>query len=358
MKVYKSNRKFQFLFAFLCLIGIFIIVLGFNNTQNVEVGYKEDNSINYNVFLKKNQFFETPYLPEGRTYIASLIDYLDVTFKYNVTYDRKFNGDVKYKYVAQVRSNKEDGSGYYWEKEYDLSEEKVVNINNNDNVLISDNLKIDYNTYNDVLNRFKKAYEVNQVGELNIIMKIETKADFKKAVEPVETVSKMQLTIPLLQQALEVSVNKDTTNENNAIMIEEKSTLPAYLVLKITGIIIIIISLLCFIKATIFSRKFQTKNSYNVKLDRILKSYDSIIANVKELPNMSEFKTIEVSTFEELIDVYNEVRMPINYYQEGNDSIFIIINDSIIWIYTLKKDNSTKWVDDNEKEKLDPNRKR
>ena len=59
-----------------------------------------------------------------------------------------------------------------------------------------------------------------------------------------------------------------------------------------------------------------------------------------------------------MIDVYNEVRMPINYYQEDGNSIFIIINDSIIWIYTLKKDNSTKWVDDNEKKELDPERKR
>ena len=31
-------------------------------------------------------------------------------------------------------------------------------------------------------------------------------------------------------------------------------------------------------------------------------------------------------------------------------SIFIIINDSIVWIYTLKKDDSMKWVDNNEKE--------
>ena len=56
-----------------------------------------------------------------------------------------------------------------------------------------------------------------------------------------------------------------------------------------------------------------------------------------------------MSSFEELLDVYNEVRMPINFCQDEDKSTFIIINDSIVWIYVLRKD-TMKWVDSNEKE--------
>ena len=71
-----------------------------------------------------------------------------------------------------------------------------------------------------------------------------------------------------------------------------------------------------------------------LELDKILKNYDSIIANIKNLPDISSYKTIEVDKFEELLDVYNEVRMPINYYQEktGKESIFIIIIYSCIHV--------------------------
>jgi hypothetical protein len=92
---------------------------------------------------------------------------------------------------------------------------------------------------------------------------------------------------------------------------------------------------------------------YDITLDKISKNYDSIIANVNNLPEINELKKIEVSTFEELIDVYNEVRMPINYYQneQKTESTFIIINDEIVWIYTLKKNDFLKRVDNNDKKK-------
>ena len=82
MKKYKLNKKLQFLFPFLFLIGIFITIVGFNDKKVINLTYTQDNSIHYNVYLKENNFFENKYLTEGRTYISSLIDYIDVSFHY------------------------------------------------------------------------------------------------------------------------------------------------------------------------------------------------------------------------------------------------------------------------------------
>lgn len=350
MKNYKINKKFQFLFPFLFIIGIILIIMGFNDKKIIDLKYKENNDIKYNVYLKDNQFFDTPYLPEGRTYIASLIDYIDVSFHYGIEYSRKLTGNYKYKIVALVRANKKEGSGYYWEKEYDLTEEKTIDIKNNVNVNIDNNIKVQYSKYNEILNEFKKEYGVNTDGELKIIMKINNNAKFEKVKEPVKINSEINLTIPLLEQALEVAINKDTSNISNNLSIKEKSNRPTYLIFKITGPILIIVSILGFIDVTKTNIIFKRKNLYDIKLDSILTSYDSVIANIKNMPDLNEFKKIETNTFEELLDVYNEVRMPINYYKEENKSTFIIINDSIVWIYILKKD-TMKWVDSNEKEK-------
>ena len=353
MKNYKLNKKFQFLFPFLFIAGIVLIVMGFNDKKLISLNYKENSSINYNVYLKENSFFDQPFLPEGRTYIASLIDYIDVIFHYDISYDRKLTGEYKYKYVALVRANKKEGSGYYWEKEYDLSEEKSLDIKNNINVSINDNVKVNYGTYNEILNKFKKEYGVDTNGELKVIMKINNVSKFEKIKTPITINSEMDITIPLLEQALEVSINKNSSNINDAITLKEKSNRPAYLIFKITGFILLIIPVLGFISVTKANKLFKRNNLYEIKLDSILQSYDSIIANVNTLPNINQFERIDVSTFEELIDVYNEVRMPINYFQEKNKSTFVIINDSIVWIYVLEKGNSMKRVDSNEKKNND-----
>ena len=356
MKNYKLNKTFQILFPFFFVIGIILIILGFNDKKVIDLNYKENNKINYNVYLKDNQFFNTPYLGENRTYIASLIDYIDVFFHYNISYNRKLTGSYKYKYVALVRANKKNSTGYYWEKEYDLSKEKTVDIKNNVNVSIDDNIKNNYNTYNDVLNKFKKEYGVSTDGELKVIMKITNTAKFNNVAKPVNINSEISLSIPLLEQSLEVSINKDTnTNNNNILSIKEKSNRPAYLIFKITGTILTIISVLGFIDVTKTNIIFKKYNLYELIIDNILKSYDSIIVTVKNKPNIDDLKKIEVSTFNELLDVYNEVRMPINYYQDDfkKESTFIIINDSIVWIFVLKKDKAIKWVDNNEKENIE-----
>ena len=351
MEDYKLNRKFQFLFPFLFIVGVFLLIFGFNDEETVFLNYSSNNSINYNVYLKDNAFFDEKFLPEGRTYIASLIDYIDVFFHYDVSYDRKLTGEYKYKCVALIRANKKDGDGYYWEKEYDLTKEKNIKIKDNENVSIDDNIKVDYGKYNEVINKFKKTYAVDTNAELKIIMKISNYSQVENFDTPVEYDSEMNLAIPLLEQSLEVSINKDVSNGNNAITLKEKSKKPAFLLFKVAGVALLIVSIIGFVHATKVNMEFKKLNLYELKLAGILDNYDSIIANVENMPDIKDFNRIDVSSFEELIDVYNEVRMPINYYQKKNESVFVIINDSIVWIYTLKKSNSTKRVDNNEKKK-------
>ena len=359
MKNYKLNQIFRFLFPFFLISGIVLIILGFNDKETINLNYEENNEIHYKVYLKNNDFFDTPYLEENRTYIANLIDYIDINYHYEAKFNRALTGNVNYKYVAIVRANKKEGNGYYWEKEYDLTKSKKLDIKDNVNISIDDNIKVNYNTYNEILSNFKKEYGLSTDGELKIAMKIDDEATFAKIENPVTINSEISLSVPLLEQSLEVSINKDAATENNILEIKEKSDRPAYLIFKITGIILIIIGIAGLID-TIKNLKFFKKHKmYEITLDKIEKNYDSIIANINNLPDVEGLKIIEVSTFEELIDVYNEVRMPINYYQneEKTECIFIIINDGIAWVYSLRKSDFLERVDNNEEEKAKRKRK-
>ncbi len=343
MKSYKFNRFLQFLFPFFFISGIIVLIFGINDKKTININYEENNSINYKVYLKENKFFETPYLEENRTYIASLIDYIDTDFHYEIKYNRPFTGHVNYKYVAVLQANKKNSTGYYWNKEYDLSEEKSIDIEKNTNVIINDNVKVNYSKYNDVLNQFKKAYNLDTNSELKIIMRVTNTADFDKIDHPVDIKSEIGITVPLLEQAIDVSINKEASNNKNVISIKEKSHKVGYLIFKITGTILIFTAFFGIIETRRFNRVFKKSHTYMLELDKILKNYDSIIVDSKNLPDISNYRKIEVEKFEELLDVYNEVRMPINYYQEktGKESTFIIINNDVAWIYRLKDKRRT-----------------
>ena len=341
MRTYKKNKFLQFLFIVLFMLGILLVYFGFNNVKLVLFNYNENSDIKYKVYLKPNQFFETEYLDENETYIASLIDYIDVTFDYNARFSNNLDGDIKYKYIAIVSANKKDADGHYWQRSYDLTENKTVRLDNSSVLSINDNFKIKYDNYNSLLNKFKKEYNLNTDGELKVLMQINNDSVINGTKTPINIESKTSLAIPLLEKALEMSINKDTANNNKTLKFKENDNSAKYIVFKVLGIALIVGSIFGFVRVSLKRKSFKEENEYELTLKKILENYDSIIADVKNVPSLDEDKKINLNSFEELLDVYNEVRMPINYYQNEKEdkSTFIIINNNVAWIYVLKKDN-------------------
>lgn len=92
---------------------------------------------------------------------------------------------------------------------------------------------------------------------------------------------------------------------------------------------------------------------------KILRTYDSVIVEVEEIPNIAGKNIIKVKTIDDLVDAQLELREPI-YYKNDNDSCFFLllhyneaciyilkINDSVISpteqsIRYMKKDEKTK----------------
>ena len=339
----KSNFLVRYIVILLLfLISILLLYFGFIKKEYINVRYSEDNSINYKVYLNKNDYFATPYLEENRTYITNLIDYLDIDFHYNLKLSEKINGDYKYSVIARVKANKPNGDkGYYWSKDYVLVPSKSININNNDVVSINENVKVDYNKYNELLGSFKKEYSLVPEGILDIILNVESTGNGEVFTEPIDISSDLSLSVPLLEKAVEANISKNADSNNNTITMINRNYLGYHRLAGILGIICLVITSVVIGSTFRNKKKFNEENVFDVTLGKILASHDSIIANVATLPDISDMKLIEVTTFEELIDVYNEVRMPINFYnsKEGEEAIFIIVNDNMAWRFILGKDN-------------------
>ena len=107
-------------------------------------------------------------------------------------------------------------------------------------------------------------------------------------------------------------------------------------------IIIIILSILLelffvisLIKTIVSILKERSK--YDIILKKLLKDYDSIIGNAQNKIDETGYKVLNMSSFEELRDIHDNLGTPIIYNElkEHKFAEFVIINDNIIYKYIL-----------------------
>lgn len=327
--------------------SIYFVFTGFSHRKVLFLNYKENNSIHYKVYLKKNDFFEKPYLDEGKTYITSLIKYIHVDFDYNVQFDKAISGKYKYYVVATVEANKANNEvGNYWTKDYRLTDEKTVPIKIATDYKISESVDVDYNRFNNILNDFVKSVGLsNTDGVLKVFLVVDSSIKSKDIDSSIN--KSLMLKMPLSKMAIEASIENNAEDSVNQISKTVGDFSLPYMISAFSGLILLLISIILFMFLIRNYKKYEEVYVYENKLRRILTTYDSIIVNVKKMPDISNYNVIRVDEFEELIDAHGEVRMPINYYSEDDKNAFLLFNDNTVWCYTLKRDK--KGVQKNEK---------
>ncbi len=243
----KDKKQFALIVVmlFLSIIflagGVYNIFKGFHNFKWLNFSYQEDNSVHYKVFLKDNDFFETPYLDENKTYITSLIDHLNIDFQYLINFNdgkepAPVNGEYQYVIKAIISADKKDNeAGNYWTKEFVVKELSTMDVDNKESYLIKENIDIDYNLYNDLLNEFKTATKVSTDATLTIVM--EVKNDVGTDDIDLDFERKLSLTIPLSELTVEGKVNTESENGSNTISKQVRDNNPKFIFCRVVGII-------------------------------------------------------------------------------------------------------------------------
>ena len=148
----KDGKKIYAMIVITLILEVVFSFFGFKKCETIKYSYKENNLVDYKVFLKENKYFDSSYIGKGKTYITSLIDYINADFTYNVDFNNNVTGDVNYKVIAQIKADKDKSEiGNYWTKEYELTESKTNSIKNANSHSINVTQQIDYNTYNDLI---------------------------------------------------------------------------------------------------------------------------------------------------------------------------------------------------------------
>jgi hypothetical protein len=348
LKPFIKHIIFTFFMVFFAFVSYFLLTIGLDNKKIIKINYKENNNIDYKVYLKPNTFFENSYLPQNSTYISTLINYIDANFNFKFNYDRNVTGTYTYYIKGTLIANKVDNnSKSYLTKEYQLTDPISGTINNQNNFSIFQNIKIDYQKYNDLLTEFKKEYGLTIDGKLKVELIVNSVANIKETNNPIKDSSSMYIEIPLTELSVDININTNPQVKSNSIILDttyindfkHKSFMGGGLI----SALIVIILFVNFIKE-LHMEKMKI-SFYNKELSRILLTYDSIIVTIDKIKDLSNYNIIKVDSFNELLDAHNEIRMPINFIEVKRNakSLFFLINDNVVWVYELNNLNEVSY---------------
>lgn len=319
------------------ILGILSFCFGFGKCNCTVYSCVENNSIDYKVYLKENSYFDTPYLEKNKTYITSLIDYIDTSFCYNIDFEEEVSGSVNYQIIAEIIADKSGNEiGNYWTKKYELTKLETKDINNKSEYVINLKNKIEYNKYNEILNGFIDEYNLQAESTLKVALVVDGSVKGNKTSEDINISSEVALIVPLSQKAIEGKIVIENNCQKNINENQDKLENVRNIVKVLFFVEVFIFCYYLFLYLEDLKKRNRTM-SYREKIRKIINEYDGIIARVENV-NIDNYSRIDVRTMDDLINVYNSIRQPINFWYSNDKSIFFLINNSSCYIYTIIKE--------------------
>lgn len=320
----------------------FLFCSSFNSGNEISFYYTEDSSLKYKVWLKGNDFYSEEYLGEDYDVIASAIDMIEVDFNYDLTLSDYVKGVSYYtinsKIVAFQKGDANEKKIWDYNR---LIKDKVIMVYDVDtiNVNSSDNFKIDYQMYRTLMDNYKKNYGVSLIGNLIVEIDINTEFNYAKFNDSIDINNrKLTLTIPLTESVVKITKNDIENNTQN--LIEKGDSYINYLKLSLSLGAFVLGFCLCVFLGITLVKLVGIDSKYNRELKRILRTYGSIIVNVKEFNIEKNKKVIYVDSFNELLDAQQELRKPILYYnvRTNKKALFVLRYDNDLLIYEMCSD--------------------
>lgn len=347
-KVYTiENKRFAFVNKnplVLLLPAIILVLIGilcFSNSKKVDnvksISYSETGNIDYKVYLKENNYYDTSYLEKDMQYIASLINTINVRFNYELHGTEKLDYKYSYRIIANLKvSDKADTTKLLYNKEETLKEGELVEISDN-NFVINEDIDIDYGKYNNYISTFRSEYGLSANAELALKMVIDTNGQYKEK-HLLKNSSSLSMAIPLSEQTINIKMDTNNLNQNGTLKLSNAGASTNLLVL-IPGIISMLLGILLAVFSVYkYIRKINS-DPYRKELNRILKEYDANIVTATSSIRENSSSTVRVSKFEELLDAQSQENKPIIFYEvdPDNKSYFIINGENTTYRFTLTR---------------------
>lgn len=338
---YKLNNRPYFSFearVILMLLGIFtlfaiscfFIIKTIKYGTNEIVSYDEVSKVNYHVCLNENTIYQDSCLAENMQYVSSIVHNIATSFKYNVDFSENINYDISYNVVGALEIYDINDPTKLLLKQEETLLRKTKLTDESNNININADVDINYAKYNNIVEEYKKRYNLDLVANLKVILYVN---DLK------ENRNVAYITIPLGKQTFNISKN-NISNLNQKVKIIVNSWNKNTIFYGSIATLILLFSLILLYKMTHLVWKVtNNRNKYQAKLSQILREYDRIIVVARDgyESNVTK-KIIKVESFDELLDARETLEKPIIYSKVNPvKSEFIVEDDEKLYKYVFKE---------------------
>ena len=322
----------------LILIGSYYLIKSINVLSVLNVNYREKSNLDYKVYLKNNEFYDSEYLGKGMSYVASLIDKITADFNYTFDIDKESSIDFDYDITAELVISDTTKNNILLKKDYTLLQSTKENMKNAKQHTINKTINIDYDYYNKIANKFKVSYGIDTKSDLNIYLNIHEKNTENNSFK-LENKSVMALTIPLSQKSINITLDYKDINKTSQVIKNSEIIINNYVYLALgTALILIgILETIHLIKLLLLTK--NKKTNYDKYINKILNEYDRLIVETTTAPNMQDKNIIKINRFNELLDVRDNLKLPIKYYviSKHQKCQFYIDHEEELYILTIKE---------------------
>ena len=345
--LYKSRAiVYSVFFAIILALCIFLAFKVVNKETIAPVGYADSGSVDYRVYLKPNDFYTEEFLKMGNSYPTSLIDYIDFNYNYVFNIDDIANVDFEYKIIGElIIDNNNAKEPPLLTKEYTIQDTKTKKMNNSGEILINEKFQINYSEYNQFANEYRAKLGLDTNSYLKIYLSVKrTPSDGSKYIFKNDTVKLNEVIIPLTEKAIQITIDSKNNVLKDQISGKEETSIN-YIIVGVIGVLFILT--LIFLRVIIKSiiKMKRKRSTYDKYVKKVLKEYDRLVVETKTIMDFSKCNVIKVLEFTELLDVRDNLKVPINYYciEKHIKGVFYIKSDDDIYaLYisseTLEKD--------------------
>ena len=338
----KLKRKFGLILyiipsIFLVILLILEIQFAKKEVTAQKIAYRESSGITYKTLLKPNTYYDTPYLDENYTVVASLIDKFIVNYNYLNTFSTDLNYSLKYDVKAKLNIyDTNNNEKPIYTKDYVLVEPKEttgkglmakVDLNEQD---------INYYDYNVIVEQFKREV----VPEATLVVSFNTtfKGTDPLTNQDINSSKTSTLSIPISQKTINLDIKKTSTNKEELVIAKKKLRAGTIIIIVLTVILFIIFTVIYILYVIKTAKK---KSKYVTAVEKILREYDRAITESKSKLRLDRnANTIEVKDFQELLDVHDNFNIPIIYYKLSSYAcVFVVKYNDDIYFNVMKSDD-------------------
>lgn len=340
-KTYVSYFNRVLIYALSLLLCFILATIFMSNAVTTKkdqfITYKETSNLDYKVNLKKNDFYEQKYLGKDMIYVASLIDTIDIDFNYIFDIEKKSDVNFDYDITGKLVISDTNGQNTFYEKEYDLSKTKKESINAKKSHKINEKISIDYDKYNNLANKFRTNYGIDTTSNLIVSLNVHKKGSDKNEYK-LDNKSAVSVTIPLSEKAINIKIDRNDINNSSQLFTSSSVTIDNYAYLLISIVFIILLPVFMFPLVGLLLSMETNKSPYDKYINKILNEYDRLIVETTTAPDIENKNIIRIDSFNELLDVRDNLSLPIKYYiiTKHQKCNFYINHNDELYLLTIK----------------------